>query len=45
VVIVTAHRTDGYADFRARGFAAVLGKPFDLDQLYETVRRVLCVER
>jgi DNA-binding response OmpR family regulator len=41
VVIVTAHRLDDYADFRERGFAALLGKPFDLDQLYATVRGVL----
>ena len=41
VVIVTAHRTGDYADFRERGFAAIVGKPFDLDQLYRTVRRVV----
>lgn len=41
IVIVTAHRRDDYADYREHGFAAVLGKPFDLDQLYDTVRRVV----
>lgn len=41
IIIVTAHRLDDYADYRARGFAAVLAKPFDLDRLFETVRGVL----
>jgi CheY-like chemotaxis protein len=45
VVIVTAHRIEDYADYQNHGFAAVLGKPFDLDQLYETVRRVLAGQR
>ena len=41
IVIVTAHRIEDYTDSEDHGFAAVLGKPFDLDQLYGTVRRVL----
>ncbi len=44
IVIVTAHQLDEYADFRARGFAALLAKPFDLHELYEVVRRTLAVD-
>jgi hypothetical protein len=41
IVIVIAHRTEEFADYQDRGYTAVLGKPSDLDQLYETARRAL----
>ena len=41
IVIITAHEISDYADFREHGFAGVLAKPFDLDELYAAVRRVL----
>ena len=44
VLIFSAHDPALFADFAARGFAGVIAKPFDLDQLAETVRDTL-VER
>lgn len=41
IVIATAHQPGDYADFAERGFAAFLAKPFDLDELFETVRLAL----
>ena len=45
VVIFTAHRQSDFADFKERGFSDLLLKPFDLDDLLETVRRNLPGER
>ncbi len=39
VVIFTAHREHDFANFRERGFSDLLLKPFDLDELLDTVRR------
>ena len=41
VVLLTAYRPDYFADWRERGFAALLPKPFRLDELLATVRRHL----
>jgi DNA-binding NtrC family response regulator len=41
VIIFSAHRADHFADYRARGFAGLISKPFDLDQLLATVGAVL----
>lgn len=41
VVIFTAHRESDFADFRERGFSDLLLKPFDLDELLDTVERNL----
>jgi CheY-like chemotaxis protein len=41
VVVATAHRPEHVADWRARGFAALLAKPLDLDDLLATVDREL----
>ena len=41
VVVLTAYRPDFFADWRARGFAELLPKPFGLDELLATVRRHL----
>jgi CheY-like chemotaxis protein len=41
VVIVTAYRAEDFADYAARGFAGLLTKPFDLDELTATARRHL----
>jgi DNA-binding response OmpR family regulator len=38
VVIYSAHRPEVFADHAARGFAGLLVKPFDLDELLATVR-------
>ena len=43
VVVLTAYRPDYFADWRARGFADLLPKPFRLDELLATVRRHLHV--
>ena len=39
-VICTAHRSQDFSDFAARGFAAILAKPFDLDDLLSLVHRL-----
>ena len=39
VVIFSAHSADRFAGYRERGFACLLPKPFDLDDLLATVRR------
>ena len=41
VILFSAHRADYFADYRARGFAGLISKPFDLDQLLTTVAAVL----
>jgi DNA-binding NtrC family response regulator len=41
VVIFTAHGERDFADYAERGFAEVLTKPFDLDELLRVVRRRL----
>ena len=41
VVMLTAYRPDYFADWRARGFADLLPKPFRLGELLATVRRHL----
>ena len=43
IVLMTAYRPDYFADWRARGFAELLAKPFGLDELLATVRRHLPV--
>ena len=40
VAICSAHPPDAFADFAARGFAALVPKPFDADELLATVRRL-----
>ena len=45
VVIFTAHRQSDFADFKERGFSDLLLKPFDLDDLLDTIRRNLPGER
>ena len=39
-VICTAHRSQEFSEFAERGFAAVLAKPFDLDDLLTLVHRL-----
>ena len=41
VVLTTAYPVDLFADYRARGFAALLPKPFHLDDVLAAVRRIL----
>ena len=41
MVLITAHRLPHSANWRARGFAALLTKPLDLDDLLATVDREL----
>ena len=41
VVIFTAHSPDRFAGHAARGFAGLLAKPFDLDELLGLVRRTV----
>ncbi|HEX5505897.1 MAG TPA: response regulator [Thermomicrobiales bacterium] len=41
VVIFTAYSAVDFAGYRERGFSDLLLKPFDLDELLETVRRNL----
>ena len=41
VVLLTAYRPDYFADWRERGFAELLPKPFRLDELLATVHRHL----
>ena len=41
VIICTAHRADDFGDHAARGFAALLEKPFDLDALIALMERTL----
>ncbi len=43
VVLLTAYRPDYFVDWRERGFAELLPKPFRLDELLATVRRHLPV--
>jgi DNA-binding response OmpR family regulator len=40
VVIISAHAPGMFADFHERGFAGVIAKPFDIDELLATVRAV-----
>ncbi|HEY8598317.1 MAG TPA: response regulator [Thermomicrobiales bacterium] len=40
-VLCTAHRSQDFSDFAARGFAAILAKPFDLDDLLSLVHRLI----
>jgi len=37
IIICTAHRADHFADYAARGFSALLTKPFDLEALLALV--------
>jgi DNA-binding NtrC family response regulator len=39
VVIFSAHRPEFFASYAERGFAGLLPKPFDIEQLVATVRR------
>ena len=39
VVIFTAHGESDFADYEARGFAELLRKPFDFDELLAVARR------
>jgi DNA-binding response OmpR family regulator len=41
VLVFSAHRADAFDGYRERGFAGVVTKPFDLDELLETVQVVL----
>jgi two-component system sensor histidine kinase/response regulator len=41
VFIFTAHAPDLFADFHERGFAGVIAKPFDLDELFAAVAHQL----
>ena len=41
VVVLTAYRPDYFADWRERGFAELLPKPFRLEELLATVHRHL----
>lgn len=41
VVICTARRASDFADYAGRGFAGLLPKPFDLDDLLAVVSRTL----
>lgn len=41
VIICTAHRADQFAGYAARGFAALLEKPFDLDDLLALLARLI----
>ena len=40
-IICTAHRAQDFPDFAARGFAAMLSKPFDLDYLLALIARLI----
>jgi DNA-binding NtrC family response regulator len=41
VIIFSAHRADRFAGYAERGFAGIISKPFDLDELLATVEKVL----
>ena len=41
IIICTAHRADHFADYAARGFSALLTKPFDLEALLALIVRTL----
>lgn len=45
VIIFSAHPQRHFTGWQARGFAGVIAKPFDLDELVETVHLYLSVER
>ncbi|HEY8600489.1 MAG TPA: response regulator [Thermomicrobiales bacterium] len=45
VVIFSAHPQRHFARWQARGFAGFIAKPFDLDELVETIRVYLSAER
>ncbi len=40
-IICTAHRANTYADYAARGFSALLTKPFDLEALLAVIVHTL----
>jgi DNA-binding response OmpR family regulator len=40
-VIFSAHDTGMFADYAARGFASVIAKPFDLDEMLAAVQASL----
>ncbi len=37
IIICTAHRASDYADYTARGFSALITKPFDLEALLASI--------
>jgi two-component system OmpR family response regulator len=41
VLIFSAHRPDVFTGYAERGFAGVIAKPFDLDELLNTVQATL----
>ena len=41
VAILSAHTADRFAGFEARGFAALIRKPFEIDEFCATVRRII----
>jgi DNA-binding response OmpR family regulator len=41
VIIFSAHPPHTFDGYRERGFAGVIAKPFDLDELLETIKAVL----
>ena len=41
IIICTAHRADYFADYTARGFSALMIKPFDLDALLALIVHTL----
>ncbi len=41
IILCTAHRTQDFPDFAARGFAAMLSKPFDLDDLLALIAQLI----
>ncbi len=41
IILCTAHRTQDFPDFAARGFATLLSKPFDLDHLLTLIARLI----
>lgn len=45
LIICTAHRADAFVGYRERGFAALLEKPFDLDDLLALMARLLAAPR
>jgi CheY-like chemotaxis protein len=45
VVIFSAHPQRHFARWQARGFAGFIAKPFDLDELVETIHVYLTAER
>lgn len=45
VMIFSAHTPSAFCGYRERGFAGLISKPFDLDDLLATVRDVLAAPR